>query len=69
MNKSTNTVVMTDSNRAAKEMRLQLVLGSTIVIGSKTVFDVGLLQLAGSIFFKEDKLYRVLAILERNNNK
>ena len=69
MNKSTNTVVMTDSNRAAKEMRLQLVLGSTIVIGSKTVFDVGLLQLAGSTFFKKDKLYRVLSILERYNNK
>ena len=47
MNGNNNTVVMTECNHAAKNIRSQLVLGSDIVTGGKAVFDVGILQLAG----------------------
>ena len=38
---------MTDCNHAAKNIRSQLVLGSTILTGGQALFDVGLLQLVG----------------------
>ena len=47
MNGNSNTVVMTDCNHAAKNIRSQLVLGSDIVTGGKACFDVGILRLAG----------------------
>ena len=47
MNGNSNTVVMTDCNHAAKNIRSQLVLGSDIVTGGLAVFDVGILRLAG----------------------
>ena len=47
MNGTTNSVVMTDCNHAAKNLRSQLVLGTTIVTGGNALFDVGLLSLAG----------------------
>ena len=47
MNGNSNTVVMTDCNHAAKNIRSQLVLGSDIVTGGKAFFDVGILRLAG----------------------
>ncbi len=46
MSGTTNSVVMTDCNHAAKNLRLQLVLGTNIVSGGNTIFDVGLLPLA-----------------------
>ena len=47
MNGTTNSVAMTDCNHAAKNMRSQLVLGSSIVVGGNAFFDVGILRLAG----------------------
>ena len=47
MSGNSNTVVMTDCNHAAKNIRSQLVLGSDIVTGSLAIFDVGILRLAG----------------------
>ena len=47
MNGNSNTVVMTDCNHAAKNIRSQLVLGSDIVTGGNALFDVGILHLAG----------------------
>ena len=47
MNGSINTIVMTDCNHAAKNLRSQLVLGTTIVKGGNAIFDVGILRLAG----------------------
>ena len=52
---TSNTVAVTDCNHAAKNMRSQLVLGSSIVTGGKAVFDVGLFRLAGV----SPELYRV----------
>ena len=40
-------VAMTDCNHDAKNIRLQLILGSSIVTVGKTVFDVSVLNLAG----------------------
>lgn len=47
MNGSSNTVLMTDCNHAAKNMCSQLVLGSIIITAGDAVFDVGLLRIAG----------------------
>jgi len=47
MNGTSNTVVMTDCNHAANNIRSQLVLGSDIVTGGNALFDVGILRLAG----------------------
>ena len=47
MKGNSDTVVMTDCNHAAKNIRSQLVLGSDIVTGGKALFDVGVLRLAG----------------------
>jgi len=47
MNGSSQTVAMTDCNHAAKNMRSQLVLGSSVVTGGEGFFDVGILMLAG----------------------
>ena len=55
MNGTTNSVVMTDCNHAAKNLRSQLVLGTTIVSGGKAIFDVGILHLAGVL----QELFRV----------
>ncbi len=44
---SSNTVVMIECNHAAKNMRCQFVLGSTIVTGSNVLFDVSILRIAG----------------------
>ena len=41
------TVAMTDCNHAAKNMRSQLVLGSSIVTGGDAAFDVGILRTGG----------------------
>ena len=49
-----NSVVMTDCNHAAKNLRSQLVLG-TFVSGGDAIFDVGILHLAGV----SQELYRV----------
>ena len=55
MNGTTNSVVMTDCNHAAKNLRSQLVLGTIIVVGGKAIFDVGILHLAGV----PQELYRI----------
>ena len=55
MKGNSNTVAMTDCNHAAKNLRSQLVLGSSIVIGGDAAFDVGILRLAGI----SPELYRV----------
>ena len=55
MNGTTNSVVMTDCNHATKNLRSQLVLGTTIVSGGNAIFDVGILSLAGV----PQELYRV----------
>ena len=55
MKGNSNTVSMTDCNHAAKNIRSQLVLGTTIVTGGDAVFDVGILRLAGV----SSELYRV----------
>ncbi len=47
MNGTTNSVVMIDCNHAVKNLRSQLVLGTSVVTGGNTIFDVGILQLAG----------------------
>ena len=55
MKENSNTVSMTDCNHAAKNIRSQLVLGTTIVTGGDAAFDVGILRLAGV----SSELYRV----------
>ena len=55
MNGTINRVVMTDCNNAAKNLRSQLVLGTTIVSGGNAIFDVRILHLAGV----SQDLYRV----------
>ena len=55
MNGTINSVVMTDCNHAAKNLRSQLVLGTTIVSGGNAIFDVRILHLAGV----SQDLYRV----------
>jgi len=47
MKGSSNIVAMTDCNHAAKNMRSQLVLGSTIVMAGEALFDVSILRIAG----------------------
>ena len=46
MNGMINSVVMTDCNHATKNLRSQLVLGTSIVSGGNAIFDVGILHLA-----------------------
>ena len=46
---------MTDCNHAAKNIRSQFVLGTTIITGGNAAFDVGILRLAGV----SSELYRV----------
>ena len=50
-----NSVVMNDCNHAAKNLRSQLVLGTSTVSGGDEIFDVGILHLAGV----SQDLYRV----------
>ena len=45
MNGSINSVVMTDCNHAAKNLRSQLVLGTSIVSGGDAILDIGVLLL------------------------
>ena len=47
MNGTINSVVMTDCNHVVKNLRSQLVLGTSIVSGGDAIFDVVILQLAG----------------------
>ena len=47
MKGTSNVVAMTDCNHAAKNMRSQLVLGSTIVTAGEALFDVSILRIAG----------------------
>ena len=47
MSGNSGTVTKTDCNHAAKNIRSQLVLGSEVVTGGNTIFDVGLLRLVG----------------------
>ena len=47
MKGNSSTVTMTDYNHAAKNIRTQLVLGSSIVIWGKAVFYVSVLKLVG----------------------
>ena len=55
MKGTSKTVAMTDCNHAAKNMRSQLVLRSSIVTGGEAAFDIGILRLAGVL----PELYRV----------
>ena len=50
-----NSVVMNDCNHAAKNLRSQLVLGTSIVSGGDAIFDVDVLHLVGV----SQDLYRV----------
>ena len=45
MKGNSNTVATTDCNHAAKNLRSQLVLGSSIVTVGDAAFDVGILSL------------------------
>lgn len=47
MNGTSQTLAMTNCNHVAKNMHLQLVLGSTMIIGGKGFFNVGILMLTG----------------------
>ena len=47
MKGNSNAVPMTDCNHQAKNVRSQLVLGSTILTGGNVLLDVSILRIAG----------------------